>query len=191
MSCREHRRDLELAADAQPHDPVRLQAGRAAGRRSATPPDLRRQLAGQHVEGRGLAGAVRADHAIDAGPIERERQPVEDPDLADAGRRRRRRSSRATPGRRRPRRRGDAGVAARRRRRPQAALERREARRRRPCGNSSTTAMKTTAMRDLPEAEAIAQLAGQRADARSRPATGPSSRPRPPTAAQITRSAEG
>ena len=42
---------------------------------------------------------------------------------------------------------------------------------------------------DLPELEAVAHRARQRADEHA-PSTGPRRRPRPPTAAQMTRSAE-
>ena len=161
---------------------------RCAGRRSsrpaveAHPTRLRRQLAAQHVEGRGLAGAVRADHAVDAGSLERERQAVED---ASPRRRARRRpsiaSSRgAAPGQ--SRRRGDRRPCCRARG-GQAALERREQRRSGPRGNSSTTAMKTIAMPISQNGNRSRSPLGQRADRARRRAPGRAGgrgrRPRP------------
>ena len=93
-------RNLQLAARRPGADAMRRQAGEVV-----RPPRPIAACAAPsspltHVEHRGLAGAVRADHAEDPGSLEIERQPVEDGDLADVHARRRR--ARASPAAARP-----------------------------------------------------------------------------------------
>ena len=146
----------------------------------STLPGLRRQLAASAVERRGLAGAVRADHAEDARLLESERQPVEDRDLADVDARHRR--ARVSPAAARPDR-GGAAIAACSAARRKAALERRP-RPDEPCGNSSTTAMKNESRSAISQNwKRSRKCAGERADQQraERPARAGSRgrRPRP------------
>ena len=147
---------------------------RAAVERHAA--GLRGQLAGQHVEGRGLAGAVRTDHAVDAGPVEREREPVEDRDLADPH------VDAVDDERAAPRRaRAACGAAIGSSRRGGARPKRRSSGAKtpiRPCGNSSTTTMKTIAIVISQNGKRVAQPARQRADQH-----GTDDRPEQPSAA--------
>ena len=64
-----------------------------------TAPPCDRQLAGQHVEGRGLAGAIGADHAEDAGALDRQRQACRGSAPRPPSHRRRRAASCAAPSR--------------------------------------------------------------------------------------------
>ena len=127
----------------------------------ADAPGAPRQLAGQHVEGRGLAGAVRPDDAVDAGPVDARARARRESSPRRGAPRHLSMASCAAPVGLRARRRGDrrqrargacAGVARAARTADQALREEQHD------GDEEERDA------DLPEVEAVAQPARQRAD---------------------------
>ena len=114
-STRHVAEDLQVLERAREAERGALDAARSAGdvdgRRAARRPALRGRDAGDGIEQRGLAGAVRADHALDAASRDSERQRRRPP----AGRRTHDRDrapqQRASPSRRLRARRRRAGAA--------------------------------------------------------------------------------